>query len=372
LSANIIVISFLAPSEANFTLVTVSQNKYSFFFFSVGCLLLWLTLATAVVSAQSYEVDIEAHVSGCGDGIIQAGEQCDGLALGGASCYSRGFTGGSLSCTASCVLNTTACTYTPPTVTSGGGGGGQSSGAQVVLSGRAYPGSEITVLKDAQVVATTEADESAHFQVLIKSLAAGTYIFSIYSEDNRGIRSSLFTFPVSVTRGILAKIDSIFIAPTLDADKIEVKKGDPITLLGQGYPFSDITLEVNSAQPHFLKTKAGEDGVYFKTFDTSVLELGIHHAKARSTADELISSQSNAYRFAVGTKNVYATDNKTCSKKADFNNDCRVNLVDFSIVAFWYLRTLTPAFILREATHLNGDGKVNLVDFSIMAFHWTG
>jgi hypothetical protein len=43
----------------------------------------------------------------CGDGIRDSGEQCDGESLGGATC---GGCGGTVSCTASCTLNTNACT----------------------------------------------------------------------------------------------------------------------------------------------------------------------------------------------------------------------------------------------------------------------
>jgi hypothetical protein len=46
--------------------------------------------------------------------------------------------------------------------------------------------------------------------------------------------------------------------------------------------------------------------------------------------------------------------------------------VDFSIAAFWYNRTLNETFAAREKDKLNGDGKVNITDFSIMAFYWTG
>jgi hypothetical protein len=41
--------------------------------------------------------------------------------------------------------------------------------------------------------------------------------------------------------------------------------------------------------------------------------------------------------------------------------------VDFSITAYWYGKENPPADV-----DFNGDGKVNLVDFSIMAFYWTG
>jgi hypothetical protein len=342
---------------------------------TVGGVLVLLLVMVSSASAQGSgqgEVSIDARVPGCGDGVVETLEECDGVNLNGASCMSRGFTSGSLSCTSSCSFNSSACIYTPPTSGGGSGGGGSARGAQIVLSGRAYPGSAVTVLKDAQIVATTVADENAEFQVLVKGLSAGTYIFSLYSEDNKGVRSSLFTFPVSVTKGILAKIDSVFVAPTITADKIAVKKGDPIVLFGQSFPASEITLEVNSAEQFFVKTKADREGVFLYNFDTTVLEFGEHHARARSTADLAISSQSSAYEFAVGTENIYANELRNCSKKADFNADCRVNLVDFSIVAFWYLRSLTSDFALRELEHLNGDGKVNLVDFSIMAFYWTG
>jgi len=46
----------------------------------------------------------------CGNGIIETGEDCDGGNLGGATCQSLGFTGGTLSCNASCQFDTSACT----------------------------------------------------------------------------------------------------------------------------------------------------------------------------------------------------------------------------------------------------------------------
>jgi hypothetical protein len=70
--------------------------------------------------------------------------------------------------------------------------------------------------------------------------------------------------------------------------------------------------------------------------------------------------------FIVGTKNVNA-EKAQCSIRGDLNNDCKVNLIDFSMAAYWYKRANPPANI-----DLNKDGKVDLVDFSIMAFNWTG
>lgn len=337
-------------------------------------LLLFVFSATVLVYSQSGmgtgTVAIDALVLGCGDGLIGIGEDCDTTNLNGQTCATQGFNGGTLSCTASCVFNTTACTSG-----GGGGGGGGSSatkGAQVVLTGRAYPRSTVSVLKDAQIVATTVAGSDARFQVGVQKLSAGSYIFSVYSEDAKGIRSSLLTFPVAVSKNALTKIENIFIAPTIDADKREVRRGDPLIIFGQSTPSASITLEVNSDEPFFFKTLADAAGAYLHTLDTTLLEMGQHHARSRGTFAGAISSQSTSVGFTVGTKNVLADGAGKCPAKADFNRDCRVNLLDYSIAAYWYHRTLSPEFAAREKEMVNGDGVINLVDFSIMAFYWTG
>jgi len=46
----------------------------------------------------------------CGDGVMEGDEPCDGADLGGTSCVDQGFTGGDISCTATCELETYFCT----------------------------------------------------------------------------------------------------------------------------------------------------------------------------------------------------------------------------------------------------------------------
>lgn len=45
----------------------------------------------------------------CGNTAIELGEECDGVNLGGNTCVSLGFDGGSLGCAADCTLDTSAC-----------------------------------------------------------------------------------------------------------------------------------------------------------------------------------------------------------------------------------------------------------------------
>ncbi len=283
----------------------------------------------------------------CGDGSCNGAETCS-----------------------SCPNDCGAC----PTAGGGGGGGGGiiAPATSVIFSGRAYPKSAVTLLKDAQIAATTVAGADANFQISISGLSGGNYIFSVYSEDSKGIRSSLLTFPVSVTSGATTNVSGIFIAPTIAVDKSEVKRGDNIAIFGQSVPNSEVTISVNSDEEFFNKINADAGGVYLYNFDTSPLEMEQHFTKSKSAIKGEISSFSKAVSFIVGTKNIAAVADTKCPPKADLNSDCRVNLVDFSIAAYWYKRPISAEFAAKEAERLNGNGKVDLVDFSIMAYYWTG
>lgn len=262
----------------------------------------------------------------------------------------------------------------PPSPPPPSGGGGSSYTpppivTQAVFYGRAYPKSAVTLLKDAQIAAATVAGADASFQITVSGLAGGNYIFSVYSEDNKGNRSSLLTFPVSVTAGAATQVSGIFIAPTIALDKKEVKRGDDITIFGQSAGQADITISVNSEDEFFGKTIADKNGVYLYNFDTTVLDYGAHVTKSKaSIGNQLVSNWSFLVSFKVGAKTVLVKPpEKAAPKKEDVNNDNRVNLIDFSIVAYYYKRPSPPASV-----DLNKDGKVNLVDFSILAFYWTG
>ena len=261
---------------------------------------------------------------------------------------------------------------------SGGGGGGGGSGgtggyispggsAKVALSGRAYPGREVTVLKDAQVVTTGIADAAAKFQVTVSNLSGGNYIFSVYSEDTRGNRSSLLTFPVGVTAGATTNITGIFIAPTINVDKSSVKQGDNLAIFGQSSPQSEVTININSETALFAKALTDGSGAYLYNLDTTPLEKGDHTAKSKVAASGEISSFGAAVGFIVGNQNIVKEVVEI--SEHDLNRDGHVNLVDFSILVYWYQRTFSDSGLKAD---LNKDKKVDLVDFSILASRWTG
>ena len=255
----------------------------------------------------------------------------------------------------------------------GGGGGGSGSPApapstSATFLGRAYPKSEVTILKDGQVAASTVAGADSQFNIAISGLSGGSYIFSLYSEDTNGNRSSLMTFPVSITAGAATQISGIFIAPTIAIDKTQVKQGDNLAIFGQSAPSSSITITIASENEIFGKATADSSGIYLYNLDTNELEMGEHLARSKASLANLnlLSSQSSAISFTVGTVNVLA-QKKKATPKGDSNKDGKVNLVDFSIMSYWFKRPKPPI-----AADMNSDGKVDLIDFSILAYNWTG
>jgi len=53
----------------------------------------------------------ESSAQTCGNGLREGTEQCDGSDLGGETCISRGFTSGTLKCTAGCMFDTSSCIF---------------------------------------------------------------------------------------------------------------------------------------------------------------------------------------------------------------------------------------------------------------------
>jgi len=264
-------------------------------------------------------------------------------------------------------------TVVPPSGGGGGGGGGNNPPETgVTFSGRAYPLSKVTILKDGVIEIETIAGPDAKFRVSITDLTPGSYNFTVRATDSKGVTGNPFSFPVLINQGSTTDISGIFLAPTIDVDKAEVKKGDDIIIFGQTVPKSPVTIEVNSETQVFVNSESDKDGVYLYNFNSSPLEYGSHSGRSKTNLETGESSGfGTRVGFSVGDQNILKEDNQT-SCRADLNNDLKVNLVDFSIAAFWYNKPLSGGIILIESNCLNGDGKINLVDFSILAFNWTG
>ena len=288
----------------------------------------------------------------CGDSTIQAsnGEECDD----GNNTASDG-------CSATC--QTEEEEETPP-VSPGGGGGGGGGGAltQVILQGIAYPLAKITVLKDGQVLASSVlVDAQANFKIALTTITPGAYTFGVWAEDKVGRKSITFSFTATVLDGMTTTIGGIFLPPTIELDKVNLSPGEALKILGQTAPGSGISIHIESPQTIIKMTTSTAVGDWAYFLDTSPLEEGSHTARAKAESSAgLLSSFSKVLGFYIGK---YGTG-QICGR-ADFNKDNKTNLVDFSVMLYWWGK-------YNPCADQNQDGMVNLPDFSILMYWWTG
>jgi len=280
----------------------------------------------------------------CGDGILQSsyGEECDdGNNVSGDGCDP--------------VCKTEAA---PP---GGGGGGGwiPPRETKVIIKGKAYPEARLTLLRDGKVITTEKADDLANFKIEIKDITPGVWTFSLWAEDKEGRKSITLSYTVSIQKNMITTISGIFLPPTVELSKVNLKKGEELDISGQTAPQSQVFTHIESSE--LVKTATStEEGDWEVEVDTGILEEGTHTTRAKAkTSGGLESSFSQVLAFYIGEKVPGVV------LSADLNQDGKVNLIDFSILLYWWGKE-------NSSVDLNQDGKVNLPDFSIMLYYWTG
>ncbi|OGZ17543.1 MAG: hypothetical protein A2Z78_02015 [Candidatus Nealsonbacteria bacterium RBG_13_36_15] len=244
----------------------------------------------------------------------------------------------------------------------GGGGGGEPVGhAKVIFEGRAYPKAFITLLKNGKVANTFLAETSGLFEAELTGVAGGVYSFGFFAEDTEGRRSVTISFTVGVIDGTTTTISGIFISPTISLSPTQVEIGRDVNIAGQVFPQSQIKIFVSS-QEVVKDTKADVKGKWGYKLNTGFLEEGEHNSRAKAIFGEGEQSDfSQIIPFLVVKKGALVC------KGADLNFDGKINIVDFSILLYFWDQT-DPS---NRCADINFDGIVNIVDFSVMMYWWT-
>jgi hypothetical protein len=236
------------------------------------------------------------------------------------------------------------------------------------FKGFAYPGSLVSVLKNGLVLNELPAYADGTFEIPVHNILPGTYTFSLRAKDSSGLLSSTVTYTIIIESRVITEVSGVIIPPTITTDKTEVKAGDTIVFSGKSVPNKEVSLTLFAKRGIIKTITSSASGAWSYTLSTSGLDLGDYNAKARTKIGTDYSLYSDTVLFTIGNvtkmrKSIKSLVNARC----DLNNDSRVNLLDFSIMAFWYKRLGFPAKV-----DLNSDARVNLTDLSILAYCWTG
>ncbi len=351
--------------------------------------------------AGAEDVETTATITICGDGIVSAGESCDdgaGSNTGGygsstaerictADCQGFGpycgdstlqvrfteecddgdNTSGDL-CSATCeeeVPATATVTGSPPVgiIPSQPGAQGQISAStqtKVILRGKAYPNSTVSILLDSAKIGTVLADSNADFLFTTVGLTPGTATFSFTARDRSGIDSIISSTVFEVVQSAVTTVANVFIPPTISLSGTQVEPGALLTVSGQSVPTAKVVTQINPGDKTNLNASADSNGDWALQVDTASLPLGYHSAKSLfQLSDTEKSGFGRSLSFYVGTQAPPG------GVTPDINGDGKVNLVDFSIFLLsWGTEDVKTDF--------NEDGTANLADFSIMLFAWTG
>jgi hypothetical protein len=234
---------------------------------------------------------------------------------------------------------------------------------RIILEGKAYPLTDINILKDGQVVGIVRTDVNANFRYESNTLTPGPATFGLWARDSRGVKSISFNTTFQVIQNALTTVSGILLPPTIDAQQKKVKRGEPLTLIGETVPTARVSAFVDAIDdPAGVATTSS--GVWSIAADTSNLQNeSFHSAKTLFTLPGVSTQEKSGYSaslsFYVGEAEVGDI------VSADLNRDGKVNLVDFSILLFhWGTNDIVA--------DLNQDAKINLTDFSILLFNWTG
>lgn len=137
--------------------------------------------------------------------------------------------------------------------------------------------------------------------------------------------------------------------------------GDTVFLLKDGQLVDSVG--VGTSGSFFMRQSGMSPGIYI---------FSLYAERQNGTRSGLLTFPVEVFSFSV----INITDiffgpvirrDLTEQPCADPNQDNRVDLVDFSILIFWFEKPNVPPHI-----DCNGDSTANLTDFSIMAYYWTG
>lgn len=353
--------------------------------------------AQPVLADTSGEVQTTLTLSICGNALVDGGEQCD--VPGETGVYSTTIVG--RQCSLTCFFgpycgdgilqtqfseecddgnnnNSDFCSALCKIEPAGSGGGGSSGGGgggsggstrdlgptQISVSGFGYPGRTVNILLDTVTVGTVRAGNTGRFE-FATAASPGTATMGFWSTDSTGARSITLNNTFDVTQGAITNISGIILPPTLRLLNQKVNPGDVVTVSGQSAPSSAIELHVDNSQK-IVRTTSDDSGNWTLSLNTGELSVAEHTLKARSvTGTPPLTQQSG---FSTALQLFVGVDGQTTTP-SDLNRDGSVNLVDFSILIFWWS---TSGGDSQPPADINGNGKVGIEDFSILLFNWTG
>ncbi len=250
-------------------------------------------------------------------------------------------------------LEQAVTTYLPPT------SGGRAP-PTFFVSGQAYPGGTIEVFRKGNVSETylivpaisINIKDDGSFEVSQVGVVTGEHFYALRIKD-RDKRETVLTFDVDLLTQNLFSIVNLLISPTVELKNTLLARSEDLHLVGYAGPNNTIEVEVDGIINKDV-IHSDQNGYYSILVNTDSLAEGAHSVRVRQIAKD--GTKSNWALTKTFKKSSLA------SLRADFNNNGKVDITDWSIFLF---RWGSQDQKLRLSIDLNDDKSVNITDLSI-------
>ncbi len=255
----------------------------------------------------------------------------------------------------------------------GNGGGLPPAGyyGAINISGKVYPSANVTILLDGVVVNSTTANSSGDYTFSINDLTTRSYSIGIYATDSNGTRSPTLGMERSVTAGVTTSVTNANLAPTIRQSHASIRQGENITFSGSTAPNVPVTLTFGGARNSTTTVNSNVAGYYTYSLPTGSWSRGSYTVYSDSLVNGIRTPNSFALSFSIADATVTPppTPRPGTCPRSDLSCDGKVDLVDFSILLYYWEQT---DFSQNPKVDINKDGSVGIKDLSIMLYDWTG
>jgi hypothetical protein len=235
--------------------------------------------------------------------------------------------------------------------------------ASLVISGYTSPLNYLIFSEDQVVIGTDVANPVGSFSKYFSGLQPTTHTISFYGIDQQDRITSPIPITIYTPAYVQTLISNQLLSPTLEIDNSQYTTGNPVIASGSAMPGGEITLFTDSPLRSY-STIASSSGNWTLTInDTNDYVPGDYRIYALVQNEyglQSLFSPSIIFRMLSNLPSGIACGDIS---RGDINCDGMVDLIDFSIMMYYWATSSAEADI-------NLDATVNLIDFSIMMYYW--
>lgn len=243
--------------------------------------------------------------------------------------------------------------------------------SNIVIEGKTIPNSEVRIMQDGQTIVTTKSDHEGNFSQNIFGYYSGNYNFGVMSIINNRT-TNIERFTVNLNHGSYMSVNNVYAAPISYLEKYQNIIGEDLEVKGYGIANSLVeTYLVNTSTKKEIKidsSKTNKKGEFIIKTNIPNITEGEYYIYSKNIINDQVSIEGRKVDlyFLESKEEIENSENYKYKIPCDLNEDLEVDLMDFSILLFNWMRS-----DFSEGD-FNNDGIIDIKDFSIMAYYWTG